>query len=656
MIQNVGPRFSQWDTGRSVSISDSNATHMHFANQGDSKAVIIEITEGTAKIPDYLFQTGKTLLAYAVLDGVTLECKSFAVRKRERPENYIYEEDQRNFIYEMIANAENAIAEASIAAENANKATANAINATASAATASENANRSANDANLAADNANKAADKAAHTAKSLMVVGEAKGTNIALDDAIEQSLVGLRVFGKTTQNGTPTPDAPVELVSVGDSGVTNTTVCGVNLVPGLIEGKTYTRNGMTLKVYADRCVCSGTPTAAYAQVYIVHLTDTLPKGVYRVAGGQNDVGKVYLQVLVKRGGKTTYYIQDKTFQIYGDEEEVTVTIQAGASTSAITNYVFYPILHVGSTPIAYEPYKGQTLTVSTPNGLPGIPVTTGGNYTDANGQQWICDEIDFARGVHIQRIGKWLINGDIAPTTFVPGNNGGTVLGYLYTDVMNGISTNRMPKMCDKLRSPTTTYISSYKDCEAGFWSFNTTGGTTPDIFLIFNLGEFSTKDEAVSYLQTNPLTFIGILETPIETPLLEEELAAYADLHTYRDNTTVFNDAGAYMELEYVMDAKKYIDSLVKAPPARISSVTLPASAWVGNASPYSQVVEIDGVTENSQVDLTPSVAQLAVFHHKDIAFVTENEDGVVTVYAIGDKPTNDYSIQVTITEVYV
>lgn len=87
---------------------------------------------------------------------------------------------------------------------------------------------------------------------------------------------------------------------------------------------------------------------------------------------------------------------------------------------------------------------------------------------------------------------------------------------------------------------------------------------------------------------------------------------------------------------------------------PVATIGEVTLLASEWVGDSSPYSQVVAVDGATENSQVDLTPSVEQLAIFHHKDLAFVTENEDGVVTVYAIGDKPMNDYTIQVTITEV--
>lgn len=85
-----------------------------------------------------------------------------------------------------------------------------------------------------------------------------------------------------------------------------------------------------------------------------------------------------------------------------------------------------------------------------------------------------------------------------------------------------------------------------------------------------------------------------------------------------------------------------------------ARIRTVNILASNWVGTDSPYSQVVEIEGVTENSQVDLTPSVEQLAIFHEKDLAFVTENDSGVVTVYAIGQKPKNDYTIQVTITEV--
>lgn len=90
--------------------------------------------------------------------------------------------------------------------------------------------------------------------------------------------------------------------------------------------------------------------------------------------------------------------------------------------------------------------------------------------------------------------------------------------------------------------------------------------------------------------------------------------------------------------------------------ASPASIATISLPASGWVGSGNLYSQVVDVPGATENSQVDLTPSVEQLAIFYEKDLTFVTENEGGVVTVYAIGQKPTNDYTMQVTITEVIV
>lgn len=98
-------------------------------------------------------------------------------------------------------------------------------------------------------------------------------------------------------------------------------------------------------------------------------------------------------------------------------------------------------------------------------------------------------------------------------------------------------------------------------------------------------------------------------------------------------------------------IEDLRQQISSL-----CHIDEITLLASAWTGTDNLHSQVVAIDGITEYSKVDLLPSVEQLAIFHSKDVAFVTENEDGVVTVYAIGDKPTLDYTMQVQITEVQV
>lgn len=111
----------------------------------------------------------------------------------------------------------------------------------------------------------------------------------------------------------------------------------------------------------------------------------------------------------------------------------------------------------------------------------------------------------------------------------------------------------------------------------------------------------------------------------------------------HTHDASDIYFSDG---YTLEEKMEAMR----------AKIGEVELLADAWEGDGNLYSQIVSLDDVTEYSQVDLTPSVEQLVIFYEKDLTFVTENEDGVVTVYAIGQKPTNDYTIQVTITEVNV
>lgn len=86
------------------------------------------------------------------------------------------------------------------------------------------------------------------------------------------------------------------------------------------------------------------------------------------------------------------------------------------------------------------------------------------------------------------------------------------------------------------------------------------------------------------------------------------------------------------------------------------RLADVNLVASAWEGSEKLWSQNVVIDGSTEFSKVDLTPSAEQLAIFYEKDITFTTENNDGIITVFAIGDKPSDDYTIPAVVTEVSI
>lgn len=134
-----------------------------------------------------------------------------------------------------------------------------------------------------------------------------------------------------------------------------------------------------------------------------------------------------------------------------------------------------------------------------------------------------------------------------------------------------------------------------------------------------------------------------------------------AKPDSYIYTE-TEIFNYSYLNERLEHLEGdgLTQVVSDYLKENPIKtaisIDEVKLPSAKWVGGNNLYSQVVTINGVTENSQVDLTPSVEQLVIFYEKDLTFVTENEDGVVTVYAIGQKPEHDYTIQVTITEVNV
>lgn len=98
-----------------------------------------------------------------------------------------------------------------------------------------------------------------------------------------------------------------------------------------------------------------------------------------------------------------------------------------------------------------------------------------------------------------------------------------------------------------------------------------------------------------------------------------------------------------------------KSIIDSLSTKSIVKTTTITLLASDWDSDSdNQHSQIVAIADVTPYSKIDLQPTVEQLAIFYEKDITFVTENDNGIITVYCIGQKPMNDYVMQATITEV--
>ena len=102
-------------------------------------------------------------------------------------------------------------------------------------------------------------------------------------------------------------------------------------------------------------------------------------------------------------------------------------------------------------------------------------------------------------------------------------------------------------------------------------------------------------------------------------------------------------------FSELPYMS-----VDSFILPKPI---SVTIYADRWIQDFdNRWYQVVTVDNatITSNSKVDLQPSAEQLTIFYEKDLAFVAENEDGIISVYCVGQVPQNDYTIQTTVTEV--
>ena len=112
----------------------------------------------------------------------------------------------------------------------------------------------------------------------------------------------------------------------------------------------------------------------------------------------------------------------------------------------------------------------------------------------------------------------------------------------------------------------------------------------------------------------------------------------------------------------MEYNADSKKAQSGIAVAQAIREAvaeinkntSITLAADKWVGTESPYTQVVSIPKVTPNSEITLKLTMEQLIIFRDKDLSFAVENNGGVVTIGCVGQKPRNDYTVQVRITEV--
>ena len=136
-----------------------------------------------------------------------------------------------------------------------------------------------------------------------------------------------------------------------------------------------------------------------------------------------------------------------------------------------------------------------------------------------------------------------------------------------------------------------------------------------------------------------------------------------------TSMDDSLVFPHAGIYMNENFVnhissfvipgytgFGARKVIDPKYMPTLIKLTAVTMLADAWEGDSMPYSQIITCNGATANSKIDLQPTAVQIVELQNNETTLMLQNDNGVVTAWAIGNKPTQNYTMQVLMTEVVV
>lgn len=311
-------------------------------------------------------------------------------------------------------------------------------------------------------------------------VLCDLSGETITAADSSDRPLSGLTVYGKTTQNGTPSPESPVPLESVGDSGSVVVSATGKNIFGGDVLADKFVSEAKATKDEANRTI-TYTPANVNTKV-LFRFRNLNPNARYTIIlfGSSSVDGATQTNIGINYTDGTSTTINFKAgsnYAIFTTASGKTPKTMYGAWLRGnITLYydkcgIFEGVLSEAD----FEPYiPAQTLTIQTPNGLPGI-------------NEIVRDCKDYGSGTHTQMVGK--------------------IDSYAGEEI-------------------TGAYISS--------------------------TGELS-----------NGATVLYELPEPIETPIPAEEMAQYAALHTNKPNTTIFNDAGAYMEVEYVADTKLYIDN---------------------------------------------------------------------------------------------
>lgn len=354
-----------------------------------------------------------------------------------------------------------------------------------------------------------------------------------------------------------PSPEYPQKIVSVGESGSIGVEITGKNLFGGKAFADKIVELGGTLQE-SDKTVHIGANNLRNKEVFVFPDNS---KQYTLIFNGKNTMSGTFVNMYVgyADGTKTNLNFDDNKKLVLTTFKDKKVINLVGIWKNGEVSFYYDQcgIFEGVITEDDYEPYKQSTATITLPNGLPGIPVTTGGNYTDENGQQYICNEIDFAAGKYVQRVKEIVLDGsyDEVWTYNIGAHRANIILnnGNLGTYDQRGIAS-----MCSHLLWNRNVYSDSNR--ENGYLINNNTFFLRVAESLALN-----TEPDFRTWLASNPITLQYVLATPIETDLSEAQIQAYKSLTTFKPTSIISNDANAHMNVEYACDTKTWVTNKI-------------------------------------------------------------------------------------------
>lgn len=333
---------------------------------------------------------------------------------------------------------------------------------------------------------------------------------------------------------GHPSPSVayPQDIQKPGESGQIQIDVLGSQLLDPGIFIEEVTNRGVTIKNNKDSIFyISGTNDGTGVVNLLNQKTFVLQPGTYTTSGSEQ---YAFLALNYLEGDSYKYINGNKTFTI-SEAKEINSYIQVISGYSGEIS--LKPMINSGSSALPWEPYKTpQSLIAQTPNGLPGIPVNSGGNYIDESGQQWISDYVDYESREHVQCVNQKIFDGsdDENWSESTQLNNRFIVP---IVDAMVSINGIGMCTSADFVNNGTDIQNQCTIDGAKNFY-INT---------------NIETLEEWKTHLSENPMMVIYVLATPIVTDLPAEETASYNALHTNAPTTTIINDADVWVKAKY-------------------------------------------------------------------------------------------------------